>query len=243
VKITNHIRLVGSGQIGLSNPMDCHVYLIGGPDTWMLVDAGVGVETERIVGNIAAEGVSAGQIAGILLSHAHSDHAGGAKALREAFGCAVYASAAEAALVEGGDEVALGLDRAKRDGVYPADYQFAHCRVDGILEDGSAFNLGAAAVTALVCPCHSLGSTAFLLEREGGSDLFAGDILFFGGSIGLLNCEGSDLAAYRANFPRLASLDIDGFFPGHFTFCVSGGKQHLDDALKGVEGLYVPKTF
>ena len=152
----------------------------------------------------------------------------------------MYASAAEAVLVENGDEIALGLDRAKRDGVYPKDYRFAHCRVDGILEEYTSFDLGDTRVTVVVCPSHSVGSVAFVLESEDGKDLFPGDIVFFDGIIGLLNCHGSSLAAYRENFPKLAALPIDGFYPGHFTLVVCGGQKHLREALKDVEGLYVP---
>ena len=141
MRITDHIRLVGSGQIGLSNPMDCHVYLIGGPGAWMLVDAGVGLDTERIIENIARHCVAPEEIQGILLTHAHADHAGGARQLKEVFGCPVYASPAEAELVESGDDDRLGLERARRGGVYPADYRFPHCPVDSRLQDGGTLDL------------------------------------------------------------------------------------------------------
>ena len=98
-------------------------------------------------------------------------------------------------------------------------------------------------MTALVCPSHSIGSTAYLLESDAGRDLFPGDIVFFGGSIGLLNCYGSDLAAYRANFPRLAALEIGGFYPSHFTFAVANGRRHLLAARDALDGLDVPRTF
>ena len=59
MKISDGIYLVGSGQAGfmISNRYDSHVYLIEGSDGHVLIDAGVGLEEERIVDNIKKEGL------------------------------------------------------------------------------------------------------------------------------------------------------------------------------------------
>lgn len=52
MKITDNIFLVGSSQIGLSHSSDCSVYLIDGGNELALIDAGVGIEIEKIFANI-----------------------------------------------------------------------------------------------------------------------------------------------------------------------------------------------
>jgi glyoxylase-like metal-dependent hydrolase (beta-lactamase superfamily II) len=56
LRLSRHVWLIGSGQVGLSNPMDCHVYLVGGSDAFYLVDAGVGIEPEHLLANLRATG-------------------------------------------------------------------------------------------------------------------------------------------------------------------------------------------
>lgn len=48
MKLTDNVYLVGSGEIGLTNQYDCHVYLIDGGSDAVLIDAGVGIESEKI---------------------------------------------------------------------------------------------------------------------------------------------------------------------------------------------------
>ena len=56
MKINESVYLVGDGETRLSCPMDCHVYLVDCGDLKCLVDAGVGINPERILANIRADG-------------------------------------------------------------------------------------------------------------------------------------------------------------------------------------------
>jgi len=239
--IMPYLSLVASGQFGLTNRMDCHVYLLHTSRAAVLIDAGVGVEPERIVERVTAV-VPSGLVKAILLTHAHSDHSGGAAGLSAAFGCPVYAGEAEGRLVREGTDQELGLDVAKGSGVYPADYEFPHVEVTGV-EDGEVLTFEDLTVQAVIAPGHSVGSTSWVYDGPGGRDLFCGDMVFANGSLGLLNCAGSSLSAYRENFGRLVALDINGFYPGHFVFSVADGQRHLDAAAEALRGLYVPKSF
>jgi hydroxyacylglutathione hydrolase len=242
LRLSEHIWLVGSGQVGLSNRMDCHVYLIGAGDAFYLVDAGVGVETERLLDNISRAGVRAEHIRGILLTHVHADHAGGARALVDALSVEVLASDAEARqLAEGTDET-LGLERAKASGIYPEDYEFAHCHATAI-PDGWRDGAGDWSLRSVVAPGHSIGSTAYILETGRGRDLFCGDTVFWGGKLGLLNCWGSSAEAYRESFRRLVELHITGLYPGHQLFAVADGQRHLYAAGEALAGVYLPQSF
>ncbi|RLI23150.1 hypothetical protein DRO57_09100, partial [Candidatus Bathyarchaeota archaeon] len=52
MKIFSRIYMVGSGEFGLSNEMDCHVYLVDCGRELTLVDTGVGLETDMMLRNI-----------------------------------------------------------------------------------------------------------------------------------------------------------------------------------------------
>ena len=92
-------------------------------------------------------------------------------------------------------------------------------------------------------PGHSPHSSCYLMEGKQANSLFTGDVVFFGGEIGLLNCPGSELAGYRKYFYRLLNFEFERLFPGHKVFVISGGKKHVETAADSLRQLSVPKTF
>jgi len=52
MKIAKDIYLVGDGAIRLSNPMDCHVYLVDGGQKKILIGSAVGLEPSLIMDDI-----------------------------------------------------------------------------------------------------------------------------------------------------------------------------------------------
>lgn len=228
MRLTERIYLVGSGEVGLSGPDDCHVYLVDGGDEYALIDAGCGTEESvaGILGTIARDGLDAGRLRAVILTHWHFDHAGGAHVFRERLGCRVLAPAGERAFVESG-----------RDNV-PA------CPVDAIVDDGDRFRVGDLELVAHCVPSHSEATTAYRLDTADGRALFAGDIVYANGVIGLINYPGSDLALYRQNLGRLANLAIDALLPGHLLFAVGNGQRHIDLAIARVtSGQFVPYSI
>ena len=93
MRLTRRVHLIGSGATGadLSNPYDCHVYLVDGGGPLALIDAGVGLEPERILANVRAAGFDPAAIETIALTHAHADHGAGAGPLHELTGAEVLA--------------------------------------------------------------------------------------------------------------------------------------------------------
>ena len=86
MRLTDRIYLVGSGYNGfaMTDPYDCHVFLIDGKDELAILDVGAGMGVPEIVENIRYDGFDPGQIGHMILSHAHGDHAGGAAKMRAA---------------------------------------------------------------------------------------------------------------------------------------------------------------
>jgi glyoxylase-like metal-dependent hydrolase (beta-lactamase superfamily II) len=234
------VHLVGSGAFGISNPYDCHVYLVSDGGQLTLIDAGVGLEPERILANVRSLGFDEASIETIFLTHAHADHAGGTRALQRATGARVVGSEAELGLLAAGDDAALGLDAARRNGTYPADYRYPHFEGGVALADGQTFEVGGLQLTALVVPGHSPGSVCYVLDANGRRVLFAGDTVFSGGFVSVINAPGSDPAAYRHHLPRLGGLDVDALCSGHQPFCLSRGQAHIDLALRRIQLSVIP---
>jgi len=243
MRIAKGVFMVGSGQIRLSNPMDCHVYLVEARGELALIDAGVGLETEEILTNIRRERFDPKDVRWLLITHCHADHAGGAWRIRAETGCKVIAPASEDKVLERGTNEELGLDIAKRSGIYPEDYVFQHCEVDRSVQDGEHLRIGASEVTVIQVPGHSRGSACYLLEAGGFRALFSSDVVFHGGTIGLGNWPGSSLDEYRRSIGKLAGLGVEALFPGHFLWTLRDGQQHLDKAIANLQSAWVPPAW
>ena len=140
--------MVGGGSFtgfGLSSDFDAHVYLLdGGDGACALVDCGMGSAAgmARVLARIEAAGVDPGSIETLLLTHFHTDHAGGAARYRERLGAAVAIGRDAAAALEAGDHTATQFAPAQAAGIFPADYTYPPCPVDDPLADGDVRSVG-----------------------------------------------------------------------------------------------------
>jgi len=243
MRILEDIFMVGSGELRLSNKMDCHIYLVDCGREQVLVDAGIGLAVEEILANVRREAFDPRDISTILVSHSHADHAGGCKALKSETGSDVFAPEGESELIENGSEEDLGLDVTKRVGAYPPTYVFEHCKVDRVLKDREEVRVGQYEFRTIQVPGHSPGVACFLLRRDGQNILFSSDVVFVGGTIGIGNWKGSSLTQYRKNIRKLEALQVDALLPGHFIWTLRYGQEHLDKAIENLSLPYVPPNF
>ena len=244
MEILPSLHLVASGQFAISHRCDCHVYLVDCGGEWCLVDAGVGLDDERILRNIREAGCEPSAIGHILVTHAHSDHAGGCRGLAEATGAQVITSGPEARLMAEGSDDELGLILAKHSGCYPSEYVYPHCAPHKVVADGERLRIGEVEVTCLVLPGHSVASVCYLFDSLAGERvLFSGDTVLFRGLIGMLNCPGSDINAYRESIFRLAEVQFDALMPGHLVFVCEGGMEHVRMAKESLSGVFMPRCM
>ncbi len=243
MRITERLFLVGSKQLGISGPWDSHVYLIKGSDGLVLIDAGGGGHGEAIVRNIETEGLNPRDVSALLITHNHFDHSCGAAELREFTNCEVYMSAQSRDVLEHGTEISAGLHVAKELGIYPPEFQFRNCRVDRDVNDGDVINVAGLRFEAISVEGHSPDSICYLTEIEGKRHLFPGDVLFYGGVIGLINFPGSTMDGYRRDLKKLADLKVDGLFPGHMLFSLANGQQHINAAIEQCKRSEIPQTI
>jgi hydroxyacylglutathione hydrolase len=155
----------------------------------------------------------------------------------------VHISRQEADIVERGGESDLGLDVAKRSGLYAPDYQFPNCQVDVLLNDNDTIRCGDREFRALLVPGHSEGSMCFQVDLPEGRALFSGDVVFAEGIILLLNSRGSSLSEYRSCIGRLADRKVDILLPGHKVFVLARGQSHIEKAIEHLSKLTIPPNL
>jgi hydroxyacylglutathione hydrolase len=238
------VALVGGAEIGeAGDPDDCNVYAVRTTAGAVLVDAGTGRSVDRIVASATRDGLLDHGIAALLLTHTHLDHSGGACALRAEFGATVYASPEAARRMEAADEEAIALPAARAAGMYRQDDHLRACHVDRTVTDGETFDIGGITFTAMATPGHARDHVVYLATLGGRRVLFAGDLLFPGGQIALINTHDCCLRELIGTLESLRGLAFDALLAGHLEPLLSGASAALDDALVTLDALAVPRSI
>lgn len=244
MRLTDRVYLVGSGTQGfdLTDPYDCHVYLVDGGRELALIDVGAGMGAPAIVENVKRDGFDPARIRHIILTHGHGDHAGGAARMKSLLGDpAVHASGVIADHLRHADEKAISLDVAKQAGIYPMDYRLEPCAVDSELEEGATISVGDLVLSVFDTPGHSDGHVSLLTEESGGRTLFAGDVIFFGGKVLLQNIHDCRLDSLIGSLRKLRDLHITTLLPGHLTLSLKDGQRHIERANQVLDRLLIPE--
>lgn len=244
MKLTENVYLVGSGRLGfeLSNDFDCHVFMLDGGSEAALIDSGVGLGTDQILENIRATGLEK-KITKLILTHAHSDHMGGAGQLRAALDAQVYAPAEAADWIRAADETAVSLELAKRAGYYPEDYRLQGCEVDVELRENDSIRVGDLELRVLETPGHCRGHCSYVVQTETRKLLFGGDLVFYNGAVILQNIPDCSIQDYASSVEKLDGANINSLLCGHMMLPLRNGQKHIDMAIEAFRGLMVPKNL
>ena len=178
-----------------------------------LVDCGLKRAPGRIVAGLRAIGRHPGDVRRIVLTHAHTDHAGGAAELAARTGAPVAVHDGDAAAVEAGRHPPYdpSVRAARVLGRLPGG-RFPPVRVDERLTDGQVLDGG---LRIVATPGHTPGSICLLHEPT--ATLIVGDTLFHRRRLRL--CPHPICSDYRLNersARRLGELEYDrvGFAHG-----------------------------
>lgn len=244
MQIHERIHIVGSGSygFGISQELDCTVYLIDGNGEYALIDAGAGVEPEAILHNIKAAGIHPIQISKIFLTHGHGDHSGGAYALSRFCQAEIYALEETAAYVSEGNLEAIALKEAIQAGVYGEDYTYHGCPVQPLLED-STVQVGDIGLKVYRMEGHCSGHACYEMICKGKKILFSGDAIFNYGTIALQAIWDCDLQKYIVTCRKMEQMRPDILLPAHGAFLMSKGYLYVEKAMKKIRALGIPDNI
>ncbi len=238
MRLTDTLALVGSGDARLSNRYDCNVYAIDAPEGPVLIDIGGGMDTETLLSHTRA---TLGEPSAALLTHAHADHSQGGPSLQER-SIPVVAPEPSVPLLTCGTDRELGIDVAKRDGVYPPDYEYTHFDPDDTVDPGTTVTVAGREFESIRLRGHAADHVAYLTETDEATLCFVGDAVYPDGSISLLNTPGSSLADYREDIDNLADQNIDALLPGHGLPRLRDGQTAVDEAVDALSGMFTPPS-
>jgi hydroxyacylglutathione hydrolase len=245
MKLTKDVYLVGSGEKGihLTDAFDCHIYLIDGGNELAIIDTGCGMGIGQILENIKEHEFSLDKLKYLILTHAHADHAGGAKKLLDYTGVEVIASPIAAEYLESGNEEAISLAAAKKAGFFPNEYTFEACPVSRRVNEGDIIQVGTHMLKVIDTPGHCNGHISLYMETEERTYLFAGDLVFFEGKVATQFIHDCDVFAVGNSLKKLKDLKIDTLLSGHDLFVLKNGQAHINRAIESIERLVIPSSI
>lgn len=139
-----------------------------------IVDTGIGTNYERILDAVSALGIAPSELASILITHVHLDHAGGAGFLAAETDAEVYVHESGASFLADPDRIWEGTKRAvgKQIQFYTEPKPVPEDRLRPI-EDGSAIDVGSRTLEAHHAPGHAFHQVVF--HDAGAEAVFSAD--------------------------------------------------------------------
>ena len=179
-----HIGKFTADNPGIMTLQGTNQYIVG-KDSALVIDVALSADSnmDGIIEQAEAMGVK--KIEKILLTHIHSDHCGGALALRKRCGAK------------------LGIHRSRAGYLGGEDFQY---------NDNDRISFGGGELHVLHTPGHESGHCCFY---EGGDKvLFSGDnILGYGTAV--IHPPDGNMTDYLKSLERLLEFNIDLILPGH----------------------------
>ena len=204
-----------------------NVYVIV-DDGVTLVDTGMGGREKPILNTVKGLGFGPADIKYILITHAHLDHTGGLRALRDASKATVMAGEADSDVIEGKKPMTVPKMRRPLGLIGPLllrIFKSSPAPVDRRLKDGDTIPvLGGLVVVGL--PGHSPGNIGFYSPSK--KLLFSSDTLRMRGDefIKPLNYD-AEKARSLASIKKMGSLDYEIMLSGHDRPIMAGAAKKV----------------
>ena len=143
------------GNIYFVGEDDLACFLIVTPKGNILINTGYEFSVPVVRAGAKSLGFRFEDIKILLVTHAHSDHAGGMATVRKLTGAKMLAIEQEAELLRTG---------GKTDYLFGTLGEFAPVKVDRTFKDGDKIELGGTVISAHLTPGHTKGSTSYSME-------------------------------------------------------------------------------
>jgi metallo-beta-lactamase class B len=141
---------------------DLASYLITTPEGHILINSDVPKDIPQIKKSVEAMGFKFTDVKILLISHAHRDHCGGSKLLKELTGAKYMVMDRDVPVVESGGKTDFQYGK-RSENWYPA------VKVDRVLHDGDEVRLGDVVLVAHLTPGHTKGCTTWTMKiKEAG---------------------------------------------------------------------------
>ena len=178
---------------------NCYYVYREGADDIVIIDPGS--NGEIVYDDI--KGLGFEKVAGILPTHGHGDHTGGARRLKELSGAKIYAYEDEAEILKDPEKNLSGW--------FGTAYGFD---ADEYFHDKQTFTMAGVTFTVFYTPGHTKGGCCYYVEEDGV--LFCGDTIF-NGSVGRTDFySGSINELARSIRDRILTLpDETKLYSGH----------------------------
>jgi len=197
-------------------------FLLAGPEGHVLIDGGYPETAPLITASISRLGFDITDVKVLLNSHAHSDHAGGLRALQHASGAELWVSEGDAEVMAAGGAGDRALGRLRMF-EFLGLLKFPAPRIDHTFKDGETIRLGPLALTGHVTAGHTRGCTSWSFPvMDGDRELLAVSIcsLTLFPLVSLVEPEA--YPGIRSDFERsfitLRGLPADIFLGSHGSF-------------------------
>lgn len=193
-------------EVLIVGALQCNCSILGDEETREAIVIDPGDEVERILEVLKRHRLTARYI---LNTHAHFDHVGNCRELKEATGAQIWLHKADLPIYE----------TAPRQAGLFAMYGVPAIRmtaVDQFIRDADGVAVGRIGAQVIHTPGHTPGSLSIHVPGSAKDILFAGDTLFQG-SIGRTDLPGGDFQQILKSIKdRLLTLDDDTeVWPGH----------------------------
>ena len=203
--------------------LQCNCSILGDEETREAIVIDPGDEVERILAILKRHNLTAKYI---INTHAHFDHVGNCRELKEATGAEIWLHKADLPIYES----------APRQAALFAMYGVKPIRmtaVDQFMRDADGVQVGKIAARVIHTPGHTPGSLSLHVPRSNSDVLFAGDTLF-NGSIGRTDLPGGDFHQILKSIKdRLFIFDDDTeVWPGHGSKTTIGWERRTNPFLQ-----------
>ncbi|MGJ5815767.1 subclass B3 metallo-beta-lactamase [Paludibaculum fermentans] len=146
-----------AGNIYYVGTEDLACFLIANPEGHILINTGLADSTPLLRQSIEKLGFHLKDVKILLNMQAHFDHVAAMEEVRKITGAKVYATEADAPIME---------DGAHSDPAFGPESYFTPIHVDRRIKDGEVIKLGATALTVVTTPGHSKGSVTYTMTVD-----------------------------------------------------------------------------